>query len=335
MKYPVLFIFVILTVSLLFCSLFIFFSSSSSDSPAWASTSQQNAVVDDNNNKIDSTASNIDLKAYSVFPVSADKEDAIPHLKKDATVIDLADTTCMVIDQASGVALLKQSENKMVAIASISKLATALVWLEQNIDWSNIYQVGTNDIVGGDKSNIVPGEKVKIKDLFFLSLAASDNSATEALVHTTGMTDAQFVDLINKELQDWGLVNTHFSDPTGLSDGNVSTAANVAKLAQLAFVRKEIREATLTKQYDFVDAAGVSKSAKNTDLLLDIFPRDGIRIVGGKTGHTNSAGYCFVGQFVNEDGHEIISVVLGGLDINSRFAETKKLISWTYDNYLW
>jgi D-alanyl-D-alanine carboxypeptidase (penicillin-binding protein 5/6) len=70
-------------------------------------------------------------------------------------------------------------------------------------------------------------------------------------------------------------------------------------------------------------------------LLLDIFPQDGVKIVGGKTGYTSTAGSCFVGQFTNEGGKEIISVVLGGADINSRFEETKRLVNWTYDNYLW
>lgn len=336
MRYPAIFTLIILVVALSFCSLFIFFSDSSSDSPTRTNWQLQRIIADNNsNNKTGSLTSNIDFKTDSILPVSADKEDIQPHFKDDKAPINLGSTTCMVIDRGSGSVLLKQNENKMVPIASISKLATALVWLEQNINWNGIYQVKSNDMVGGGKSNIAAGEKVKIKDLFFLSLTASDNSATEALAHTAGMTDAQFVNLINKDLKEWGLDNTHFSDPTGLSDNNISTAADVAKLAQLAFAKKEIREATLTKQYSFVNAAGVSKSAQNTDLLLDIFPRDGIKIVGGKTGHTDSAGYCFVGQFVNEGGHEVISVVLGGPDINSRFAETKHLISWTYGNYLW
>ena len=71
------------------------------------------------------------------------------------------------MDKASGAILLKQNKNKTLAIARISKLASALVFLEQNLDWEKTYKIKASDIVGGGKNNIAPGDEIKLKDLFF------------------------------------------------------------------------------------------------------------------------------------------------------------------------
>ncbi|MCX6796151.1 MAG: serine hydrolase [Candidatus Falkowbacteria bacterium] len=329
--FPIL---ILLVVSLLFCSLFIFYSNPDINPAALADTDGQNQALGAIDTSINLAETNSTSLNYSL-PPSNDKQSLPPRLKDNAEKIDLENVVYLVMDKESGAILLKQNESTSTAIASITKLATALVFLEQKLDWERTYKIKAIDIIGGGKSNIMPGEEIKIRDLFFLSLASSDNSATEALVHATGMTDEKFGAEINRKLAEWQLDNTHFSDPTGLSNANVSTAADVAKLAKLAFANKDIREATLTKRYEFITKAGVTRVAKNTDLLLDIFPQNGVKVVGGKTGYTENAGYCFVGQFVNGSGHEIISVILGGPDINSRFAETKRIVHWTYNNYLW
>lgn len=334
MRFSILFISVILSLSILFCSIFIFISDSTVGLAVLADEDQQGRVLGASDISVDMiTGMSSNFKAS--FPASENKRSAPPKLKEGVNKIDLENIACLIMDKASGAVLLKQNENKVMPIASISKLATVLVFLEQKIDWETVYQVKTSDIISGGRNNIYAGEKIKLKDLFFLSLVGSDNSATQALAHATGMTSEQFVKRINEKFKELGLTNTHFDDLTGLSDANTSTALDVVKLAQAAFTKKEIREATLTKKYKFTDVDGRSGEASNTDELLDIFPVNGIKIVGGKTGFTTSAGYCFVGQFVDKNGHEIVSVVLGGPDINSRFEETKRLVHWTYDNYLW
>lgn len=331
MRFTIFSIFIIITVSLLFCSIFLFTSSAPETQTALADTDSQEKFLSDN----ESVAVSLGLRPVGGFPESENKKIAAPRLKTDAAPIDLKDTTCLVMDKASGAILLKQNEAKVTPIASISKLASALVFLDQNLDWEKEYTVKAGDLVGGGRENVAAGTKIKIKDLFFLSLVSSDNSATEALVHAAGLNDEEFIKKTSEKFKELAMGKTSFSDPTGLSDNNVSTAIDVAKLAQVAFTKKEIREATLTKNYEFTDANGRKRNVGNTDLLLDIFPQNGIRIVGGKTGYTQSAGYCFVGQFIDGAGHEIISIVLGGPDINSRFEETKRLVHWTYANYLW
>ena len=334
MRFSIFTIFIILTVSIIFCSVFIFASGADHNPTVLADSDSQGRVLGVTDGNI-TVSPELNLDYTAGFPQSEDKKVIAPKLKDGAIMPDLNDLTCLVMDKASGAILLKQNENKILAIASISKLASALVFLEQNLDWEKTYKIKASDIVGGGKNNIAPGDEIKLKDLFFLSLVGSDNSATEALTHATGLSDEQFIEKINSKMKELGLSNTSFSDPTGLSDANVSTALDVAKFAQAALVRKEIREATLTKNYSLTTVAGIKRGVRNTDILLDIFPQNGIKIVGGKTGYTVNAGYCFVGQFTDNNGHEIISVVLGESDINSRFEVTKRLVHWTYDNFVW
>jgi D-alanyl-D-alanine carboxypeptidase len=91
----------------------------------------------------------------------------------------------------------------------------------------------------------------------------------------------------------------------------------------------------LIKIYEYKTIQGANKKIYTTDYLLENFSKNGIRILGGKTGYTEAAKYCFVGSFVDKNGHEIITSVLGGDSKNARFSETKKLAEWVFENYIW
>jgi D-alanyl-D-alanine carboxypeptidase len=219
------------------------------------------------------------------------------------------------------------------AIASISKLMTALVFLDHNPGWEETYRVTAKDSIGGGKNNLFLGDSVKIKDLFYTSLVASDNGATLALVHSTGLDDQQFVKMMNEKAKAIGMFSASFVEPTGLSDLNQASARDVARLARSALLAPELKKAVTTRSYQFKTLENRDKKLINTDeLLSDEVPE--ISILGGKTGYTESAGYCFVGQFKNEDGKEIISVVLGAPSKESRFSETKKLVTWIFNSYV-
>ncbi len=219
-------------------------------------------------------------------------------------------------------------------IASITKLMTALVFLDNNPDWQAVYKITTDDHVAGGILNLFPGDRVTLRDLFYTSLVASDNGATLALVHASGLNESDFVAKMNAAGQALGLSKTHFADPIGLSNANVSTAREVALLAQAALKRPEIRAATDRPGYDFTTLDGRQKSIDSTDYLL-FSPNDGLKILGGKTGYTNEAGYCFVGLFRAQDGREVIVAVLNSSDKNGRFLDSRDLVKWVFANYSW
>ena len=140
---------------------------------------------------------------------------------------------------------------------------------------------------------------------------------------------------MNEKTKELNLTNTFFQDPTGLSDNNISTAREVANFVMKALSQKDIRQATLKTKYEFTTLGGKKKIIPSTDFLLENLPPNGIRIIGGKTGYTVSAGYCFTGEFINDENHELISVVLDSPTYSSRFHETKDLVEWVYSNYDW
>lgn len=240
-----------------------------------------------------------------------------------------------VMDIRNNKIIFAKNADRKRPIASITKLMTAMVFLDNNPGWDDIYQIKREDRREGGRIYLYTGEKVRVRDLFYLSLVGSANTATIALVRSTGMSEDEFTRKMNDKARDMGLANTVFEDPTGLSDNNVSTPEEIAKFAAVALTNGDISEATLSKEYTLTTLGGRKKTVYSTDRLLGAFPQNGIRITGGKTGYLELAGYSFVGKFVDRDGREMISVVLGGESKDSRFSETRELIEWAYENYVW
>ena len=231
--------------------------------------------------------------------------------------------------------LFKKNENQVQPIASITKLMTALVFLDHNPGWDKIYEITTADNISGGHLNLFLGDRLKIKDLFYTSLIASDNGATIALVHATGLSEKQFVGEMNKKAQHLSLVKTKFSEPIGLSDDNISTAREVTWLANEAFNNQAISQTTTKSSYEFRTEGGKNVKIESTDnLLFDSAPGPW-ELLGGKTGYTDRAGYCFVGRFKDSQGRELISAILGSNGKNDRFKESKNLITWVWQNYIW
>lgn len=231
--------------------------------------------------------------------------------------------------------LFDKKSDEVQPIASITKLMTALVFLDNNPGWDTTYTITAADSVEGGKLNLFPGEEIKLRDIFKTSLIASDNGATLALVHASGLSEKEFVDKMNNKALTLSLLNTKFIDPIGLSDYNVSSAREVALLAKEALSRAEITQATESKDYMFETVNGREKIIESTDYLLFDSENNSFQVIGGKTGYTDEAGYCFVGRFKDESGREIISVVLNSAGKNERFKESKSLVNWVFSNYTW
>jgi len=234
-----------------------------------------------------------------------------------------------------GFAFFTHEPDRVAPIASLTKLMTSLVFLEYNPGWETIYEIKKEDRREGGRIYLFLGEKVTVKDLFHLSLVASDNTATIALVRSTGLSEEEFVKKMNEKAIGLGLSKTKFSDPVGLNNDNVSTASEMVKLAKNALAEEDIRQATLTKDYQFKTLNGTQKYVSSTDYLLKNFPNNGLKIIGGKTGYTDVAGYCFVGEFIDQAGRKIMTVILGGNSSDERFQETKDLAEWVFSSFAW
>lgn len=252
-----------------------------------------------------------------------------------STELQLAATSSAAIDCETGKTLYDKAMDQKWPIASITKLMTALVFIDHNPGWDLPVEIKNEDKREGGRIYLFTGEKMKVKDLFYFMLVGSDNTAAAALARSTGLTEKDFIGEMNKKAESINLKDTHFKDITGLDSDNVSTAWEIAELAKAAFADEEISRATLAPHYEFTAEGGRKKRIDNTDYLLDIFPQNGIKILGGKTGFIDASGYCFVGKFTDHGGNEIISAVLGADSKNTRFRETKKIVEWVYGGYRW
>lgn len=246
------------------------------------------------------------------------------------------------IDTASGRMLIGHNADEPQAIASITKLATALVILDQKPDWEKRVEMSEQDETVGAYPDIYRGETVLFQDLWYAALVGSDNNAIMAMIRALGFGKNDFVQAMNAKARELKMYNSIFTDPTGLDENNRSTALDVAKLLQSALAREEISRAVLTEEYEFQILESKYKSrdsgkVKNTDILLDSFLNEkqyGYEFLGGKTGFTDEAGYC-LGVKTQKDGHEIIAVVLRSNSIKNRFQDIKALTDWVFSNYNW
>jgi len=245
----------------------------------------------------------------------------------------------MVVEPETGAVLYEKNSQEPRSIASITKLMTALVFLEYNPGWDSEYTITQNDFRAGAVPSLNVGEKVKVRDLFYAMMVASSNEAAAALAYSTGLSEKEFIDQMNLRAYLLEMNNTTFADPTGLDSNNKSTAENLIKLIDVAFSHSEVRKAAGTKSYE---VNILNKNAKrvliSTDKILKDefgFKNDIYRLEAGKTGYLDSAGYCFASQVRDQNGRRLLIAVLGSSSTYDRFTDTKSLAYWVFNNFKW
>lgn len=268
---------------------------------------------------------------HVVIQTHASRE-VLPTKINPATLgVKITASAAAVMDKTSGIILWQQNADEVRSIASITKLMTALVFVEHNPGWGTSVTMEEKDEANGDVPNILRNETVTVKDLFYASLISSDNNATNALARSTGLSREEYLDLMNKKANNLGLKNTHFEDLTGLSDSNKSTALEILTLAKTAFDNPDIAEAVGQSQYSFVSQENKAHKVFSTNQLLKSY----LDVIAGKTGYVTASGYCLVSEVQGESGQKIIGVVLGSDSNANRFQDLKTLLTWVLDNFKW
>lgn len=238
------------------------------------------------------------------------------------------------IDAQTGEILFQKDATTQRSMASLTKMMTALVFLEHNPGWQKEVTMAGSDNVGGATADLRAGEIVSVRDLFATMLVGSRNNAVMALVRASGLSTGQFVAAMNEKATQLGLTQTHFEEPTGLNAGNMTSALDYARLSQKALQKSEIRWFSSLPMYGF--------STRNTHRALAVnntnkMVRGARPSIGGKTGFTYEAGYCLMTWLREEPGRsgEIISVVLGDPNYAGIFSDTERLSDWVFDAYRW
>ena len=208
----------------------------------------------------------------------------------------------LMIRLSDGAVILDKASTERVYPASLTKLMTAIVVLDNLTDLDETFTM-TSDIIdpyyleGASLAGFEHGETVTIRDLLYGLLLPSGAEACEALVRRTAGDEASFVELMNAKAAELGLSDTHFTNATGLHDENhYSTCADLAVIMQEAVRNENIRSIICSPSYvctptDIHPEGLTLVSTLFYYLDTDIF-ENGAQILGGKTGTTDEAGRC-------------------------------------------
>jgi len=225
-----------------------------------------------------------------------------------------------------GAVLAEERSRRSLPIASITKLMTAIVALEQARP-SDLVRVSTQAAaIGGSTVYLRAGEELSVGELVRAMLIPSANDAATALaLHVGNGSTAQFVSLMNAKARNLGLVDTTFVNPHGLDErGHVSSARDATVLVRYGLGVPSIREALARRTYSL---AGRQRFPTTDDLLATWPP-----LVGGKTGHTEDAGWSEAAA-ASRRGATVYGTVLGVDTREGRNDALRTLLEFGLDRY--
>lgn len=226
--------------------------------------------------------------------------------------------------------LFKKDSNQVLPIASLTKLMTALVVLEdaENYNFSKVIVIqkeAADQENVPEYGNLKEDEEKSVEELLNLMLIYSSNDATWALSEIVGQS--YFVERMNQKAESLGLQNTRFVNSTGIDPENLhwskenlnyfnhSTVQDLSKIAKY-----------ILNEFPLIFEISIIKpgfSVKNGFLELSLTQN----LIGGKTGYTDEAGGCML-LILEDEGNYIVNVILGTESSEARVREMQKLIDW-------
>ncbi len=229
-----------------------------------------------------------------------------------------------MVDQDTGEVYFEKNAGVQLPIASVTKLMTALVIAESELSLKTPLTVTRADYVRSTAESVLrAGMTLTRGDTLRAALMSSDNRAAHMLARTYPGGVKAFVAKMNETAQELGMVDSHFADPTGLSNKNVSTARDLALLASRAHSYRELQKAS-TSATAVLDAGTRKLHLMTTNRLIGD-PRWHVGIQ--KTGYTRAAGRCMVVQS-EFAGHRVVMVVLDSVNSSRRADDMYRMRRW-------
>jgi D-alanyl-D-alanine endopeptidase (penicillin-binding protein 7) len=256
------------------------------------------------------------------------KEAMTPRFRTDENgvqVPDLRAEAAIAFNPETGEVVWQENGTEQRSIASITKVMTALVFLEDNPDLSREVTIERSDVYAASTTYLRANERVTLDNLLHLALIPSDNGAARALARVSHGGTASFVERMNEKAIELGLENSAFADPSGLNPANVSTAYDLSRLISYASADERIASIMRMQHYT-VSTSRRTIRINNTNKLLGGSEMD---VMAGKTGFINKAGYCLATLLRLPQSQQTVAVVVLGAKSNTgRFWETRHLFNW-------
>jgi len=251
-------------------------------------------------------------------------------LHSAADPLDLKSSVALVVDQDTDQVLLSKNSSAVLPIASITKLMTALVVLEEGLSLDDRLTITQEDVdtEKGSGSRLRVGTTLSRGDMLHLALMSSENRAAHALGRTFPGGLEAFVPLMNKKAQSLGMMQTTYVEPTGLSSRNQSTANDLSLLVREVARHELIRDLS-TRQQARMAVGPRQMEFRNTNALVRNPAWD---IAVQKTGYISEAGRCVVMQ-AQLAGRKVIMVLLDSAGRYSRIGDAERIRAWVARNY--
>jgi serine-type D-Ala-D-Ala endopeptidase (penicillin-binding protein 7) len=240
-----------------------------------------------------------------------------------AADLRLKSNAVLVIDQDTGETLAQKNADRVLPIASLTKLMTALVVLDSAQPLDEMLEISREDIdrVKRTQSRLSVGTRLTRDEMLLLALMSSENRAASALSrHYPGGRTA-FIARMNQKARELGLTATHFADAAGLSRHSVSTARDLYRLIEAADAHPLIRDYSTQlrgtvkvkgRRLEFINSNRLVRGRNDWDIGLQ------------KTGFTNEAGRCLVMQ-ANVLGRRVAMVFLNSNGTLTRYADAARV----------
>ena len=265
---------------------------------------------------------------------------AVPILAQEVPELAINSTRYIVVDAATGQVYAQRGANDRVAIASVTKVFTAVQAMEMapldtpitTSDYDLRAPGGEYFGSNGTLMGFGVNETYTLEDMLYGMLLPSGNDAANAIARTLGARTGDseeeavqhFMDLLNRRVEDMGLENTHFMNPHGWGvDGHYSTAADIAAFSRMMINYQTLMEIMGTRSYTTSNGA---LTVTNTNRSLNLYPS----VIAGKTGYDWEAGYCLL-NVARRDDVELIAVTLDGVAPNDWYDDNATLLDFGFE----
>ena len=275
------------------------------------------------------TKSQASSSKHTKHAIATEMYDAFEG-KSSLNNLALASTKALVMNQNTHEIIYSKNLDTQTPIASVTKLMTAMVVLDANLNLNEELSISNEDVdhLKGTSSRLPVGTAMTRQDLLNLALIASENRAASALATTYPGGRQRFIQNMNAKAASLGMLNTFFADSTGLNSSNVSTAMDLAKMVHAAYQYPLIRQITTSAGYDLqVGSRRQPMHFHNTNALVRDVEQSNWEIGLSKTGYISEAGRCLVMQ-ATIAGEPMIMVLLDSVGKLTRIGDAKRIKKW-------
>lgn len=254
------------------------------------------------------------------------------RIRENTDLENLNSKAAILMDSETGRILFEKNIDEKLPIASITKVMTSLLIFEaledKRISLEDPVIVSINVFnMKGSTAWLVPNEVFPVGELLKTLLVNSANDSAVALAEHIYVSESVFVEKMNQKAEELGLENTKYNDVAGLVDeGNYSSARDVAVISRELITKYPSYKEYTTIVYDTFRNG--KTDLNNTNRLIQHYKGT----TGLKTGFTTKAGHC-IAATVKRGDIELIGVVLGASDTNTRFGEVTKILDFGFANF--